>query len=427
MPTAAYWFRNDLRLSDNASLHLACQQCDELALIYCIAPDEETQWGFTRVGQHRKAFLSDTLHDLAAACAERGNPLIIIAGQPEQVLPPLLRQLNTTALYCETIAAPEETAQVDALRDHGFNVTTTWQSSLFDPDQLPFHIHLLPATFTPFRHQIEQSATQIPAPQPKINRLPAPPVAISTIEKVDLSAWAGITHHDARSAFPYQQAEWQGGATAAAAHLARYIQSGLADTYKETRNGLIGTDYSTKFSPWLATGALSARQINLAVKAHEAIVGANESTYWIGFELLWRDFFRFLHLRYGRQLYRAKGLNPAASISHHAGHFTKWCQAQTGEPFIDAGMRELAATGHLSNRMRQNVASYLIHELQCDWRAGAAWFESQLIDYDVYSNQGNWLYLAGCGTDPRPNRRFSIAKQIANYDPQHEYMQLWRH
>ncbi|MGL6041495.1 MAG: FAD-binding domain-containing protein, partial [Deefgea sp.] len=196
---------------------------------------------------------------------------------------------------------------------------------------------------------------------------------------------------------------------------------------KHTRNGLIGTDYSTKFSPWLATGAISARQIDCAVKAHEAAVGANESTYWIGFELLWRDYFRFLHLRYGRQLYRAKGLNPAATISHNAGNFSLWCQGQTGQPFIDAGMRELAATGYLSNRMRQNVASFLIHELQCDWRAGAAWFESQLIDYDVYSNQGNWLYLAGCGTDPRSNRRFNIETQIKNYDPQHEYQQLWQY
>jgi len=88
-------------------------------------------------------------------------------------------------------------------------------------------------------------------------------------------------------------------------------------------------------------------------------------------------------------------------------------------------MRELAATGFLSNRMRQNVASHLIHELQGDWRAGAAWFEAQLIDHDVYSNQGNWLYLSGRGTDPRPLRRFDSARQAQIYDPEGRYRALW--
>ncbi len=85
--------------------------------------------------------------------------------------------------------------------------------------------------------------------------------------------------------------------------------------------------------------------------------------------------------------------------------FAAWCAGQTGQPLVDAAMRELAATGYLSNRLRQVVASYLIHDLACDWRAGAAWFEAQLLDYDVYSNQGNWLYIAGRGTDPRGGRR----------------------
>ena len=88
-------------------------------------------------------------------------------------------------------------------------------------------------------------------------------------------------------------------------------------------------------------------------------------------------------------------------------------------------MRELLATGYLSNRMRQNVASYLIHDLQCDWCAGAAWFEAQLLDFDVYSNQGNWLYLSGRGTDPRGSRRFNPDKQAQDYDKKGEYRGVW--
>ncbi|MBU3723785.1 MAG: DASH family cryptochrome, partial [Limnohabitans sp.] len=165
-----------------------------------------------------------------------------------------------------------------------------------------------------------------------------------------------------------------------------------------------------------------------AVKAYEAMHGANDSTYWIGFELLWRDHFRWLHLKHGHQLYRRQGLStqPQVRKAHSSENFEAWCTAKTGHPFIDAGMRELTTTSYLSNRMRQNLASYLIHDLGCDWRAGAAWFETHLIDFDVYSNQGNWLYLSGCGTDPRGGRRFNPDKQAKDYDPDGSYRALWR-
>jgi deoxyribodipyrimidine photo-lyase len=88
-------------------------------------------------------------------------------------------------------------------------------------------------------------------------------------------------------------------------------------------------------------------------------------------------------------------------------------------------MKELLQTGWMSNRGRQNVASYWIHDLNMDWRPAAAWFEHQLIDYDVYSNYGNWIYLAGVGNDPRPNRKFNIKKQAEQYDPQGEYVRKW--
>ncbi len=120
------------------------------------------------------------------------------------------------------------------------------------------------------------------------------------------------------------------------------------------------------------------------------------------------------------------GLNEAAPPpAHDPAAFAAWCAGHTGHAFIDAGMRELAATGWLSNRMRQVVASYLIHDLGCDWRAGAAWFEAQLVDYDVYSNQGNWLYIAGRGTDPRGGRRFDPDRQAATHDADGGYRAWW--
>ena len=161
------------------------------------------------------------------------------------------------------------------------------------------------------------------------------------------------------------------------------------------------------------------------LKAFEAEHGANEGSYWLWFELLWRDYFRLLHRKYGRRLYRASGLNGHHTPAHDPDAFARWRTGQTGEALVDAGMRELAATGYLSNRMRQIVASHLIHECACDWRAGAAWFEAQLIDYDVCSNHANWLYIAGHGTDPRGGRRFNPDKQTREYDADGRYRALW--
>jgi deoxyribodipyrimidine photo-lyase len=105
--------------------------------------------------------------------------------------------------------------------------------------------------------------------------------------------------------------------------------------------------------------------------------------------------------------------------------FKQWSSGKTGEPLVDAGMHELITTGYLSNRMRQIIASYWIYNMQGHWQVGAAWFESQLIDYDVYSNQGNWLYIAGKGTDPRGGRPMNITKQTQDHDPDSIYRKMW--
>ncbi len=234
-----------------------------------------------------------------------------------------------------------------------------------------------------------------------------------------------LAGQDPRSSFPYGTPACDGSEAAALAHLAQYLGRKLPHSYKATRNGLMGRDYSSKFSPWLATGALSPRQIYADLKAFERDHGANDGTYWLGFELLWRDYFRLLHLQYGAALYRARGLSELPLAPHNPRGFERWCRGDTGQPLVDAAMRELAATGYLSNRLRQVVASFLIYDLRGDWRAGAAWFESQLVDYDVYSNQANWLYIAGRGTDPRGGRRFDPIKQTQDHDADGSYRRLW--
>lgn len=432
-----FWFRNDLRLHDQPALTQAIALANARGTwllpvwVHDARGQALTAWGFRRTGPLREAWTRMAVQDLSAQITALGSTLLEAQGDPVRLLSDLAQALGTATVVCEDIAAPEEQAQVDALRRSGVVVETVWQSTCMAPESLPFTPDALPDVFTSFRQSLARHGVRASAPLPRITALPPLPAEpdLQTVRSrlggAASPADAPPPTIDARAAFPWDRPDFHGGERAALAHLAQYGERGLPHTYKATRNGLIGVDYSSKWSPWLATGALSARTAWAAVAAFEAEHGANEGTEWLHFELLWRDYFRWLHHKYGRRLYAASGLKAPARVPHNPAAFERWCQGQTGHPFIDAGMRELARTGYLSNRMRQNVASFLVHDLACDWRAGAAWFEATLIDHDVYSNQGNWLYLSGRGTDPRPNRRFNTALQAQTYDPDGAYTALW--
>ncbi len=444
-----YWFRNDLRVHDNPALYQAVQAARlagaPLWLCYVHDPAQQapTRWGFVRQGVHRRVFLRQTLDDLQQQLRGFGQQLFEYEGAPAEVLSGLCALQGSQQVYCEDIAAPEEQDEVQALRRAGLKVHTLWQSSLIDMADLPFEPRRVPEVFTAFRQALEsaQVGPRDPVAPPQ-GPWPAPPAAVKA-QAANPNLGTPVTPLPAApslpsaASFPYTQPHCQGGETAALQHLQQYCARKLPHTYKATRNGLVGLDYSSKFSPWLATGALSPRTAMAAIYAFEDRHGGNDGTYWLWFELLWRDHFRWLHLRHGRRLYHARGLLPperkgaAPSRSspqalHSEEKFQRWCEGRTGHAFVDAAMQELRSTGYTSNRMRQVVASYLIHDLGCDWRAGAAWFESQLVDYDVYSNQGNWLYLAGRGTDPRGGRRFNPDKQAQDYDADGRYRALWR-
>ncbi|WP_308789115.1 DASH family cryptochrome [Undibacterium terreum] len=389
MTTLIYWFRNDLRLHDNLALHAACNKATRLLPVYCHdhRDDNVVEWGFRRVGPHRKHFLASALADLRSQLRTHGSRLLEIYGEPRQMLFELAQLVGATGIVCDDVAAPEEQDEVQALIESGLNVEPIWQSSLLSLAELPFTIDGMPDIFTTFRQLVEAARTFPHPPMLERVRLPPLPTLASALSSRTINT-SPLVAVDPRSSFPYHAPSFWGGENAGLAHLDRYFDLRLAHSYKLTRNNLTGTDYSTKFSPWLAQGAISPRTVYAALQNFEEEHGANEGTYWVWFELLWRDYFRFLHLKYGRKLYRATGLSEKPLPSHDADAFLRWRRGVTGEPLVDAGMRELAATGYLSNRLRQVVASYLVHELQCDWRAGAAWFESQLIDYDPYSNQG---------------------------------------
>lgn len=421
---AIYWFRNDLRLIDNPSLNLAIERADEILFVYVhnIANEKNCSWGFKKMGDHRKLFLSQGLKKLNQHLEEYGHLLNIYVDDPVEVLERLVTKHEIDIIFCESIKAFDSLKQVKLLCNKKVNVNSFFHSSLFMENQLPFRINEIPNIFTDFRKAIEVTSTKPNKPLSLPKRIFN---ILSIFDNGMINFQIQPNNYD-KSSFPITDENFMGGEKSGFIYLKDYFQSNKPSSYKVTRNELIGKNFSTKFSPWLSMGFISARQIFLYLEEYEKNITKNESTYWIFFELLWRDYFRFIMLKYENKNINKTEINSSnKSINHNDDKFKLWIEGKTDNKFINAGMKELKQTGFISNRMRQIVASYLINELSCDWRAGAAWFESQLIDYDVNSNYGNWSYISGSGADPRGGRIFNIEKQQKTYDPNFIYQKMW--
>lgn len=419
------WFRNDLRVQDNHSLYKALKAEGPVVALYCFDPRhyQEDKWGFIKTQKYRAQFLIETVTALRHNLSKLNIPLFVYHDKPENVIPALATTYNSQAIFCQKEWTLEEyTAQQAVKAATSLTWHETYDQFLFHPEAVPFSsFEEIPQVFTQFRKLCEkQSQVQPVLPELK----PQKELDTSTNDTKTPSLWVlGFQdfEEDTRSAFP-----WEGGEDTAMARLQDYFwDTHKLAYYKKTRNGLVGKDYSSKFSPWLANGSISARQIYWEVKRFEKNVKKNQDTYWLIFELIWRDYFKYVSLKHGNAIFFQGGiLNKEYTWHHNKAALHDWINGKTPYDFVNANMIELKETGWMSNRGRQNVASYWAKELQQDWRIGAAYFESMLLDYDVHSNYGNWMYNAGVGNDPR-DRKFNINRQAQMYDSSGKFVKLW--
>jgi deoxyribodipyrimidine photo-lyase len=424
------WFRNDLRLSDNETLTRAIQQGEEIIPVFCFDPRqvEKTKLGLPKIGAFRAQFLTEALEDLRNSFIQVGANLVILHGKPEEVLVDFAKQVQAAAIFFSKEVTSEERQVDKGLEEAAFSkriaCESFWQSTLYHKDDLPFPIRQTPEVFTQFRKEVEkQSKIRAPFPTPTAINYPREaliPDAGSLPQFTDYGL-------EKPKRAEHSWLKISGGESSALGQLQSYFwEKDLLKTYKETRNGLIGMDYSSKLSPWLALGCISPRTIYTEVKRYEKERVKNDSTYWLVFELIWRDYFRFIAKKHGTKLFQINGIrNQVDSWRRDKAQFKRWAEGMTGVPFVDANMRELNATGFMSNRGRQIVASFLVNDLGIDWTWGASYFESMLVDYDVCSNWGNWMYVGGVGNDPRENRYFNILRQAKNYDRNGDFVRLW--
>ncbi len=408
---ALYWLRNDLRIADNQTLNEFCQQSETGTIVWCMTPS------LRRARSFRRAFALATLTNLAIRLKAMGLQIYIFEGTASEILPQLISDNAIETLFFSAEVTADERDEEQLIRK-SFNGRSQshLQSTLIEPSSLPFALDNLPPIFSSFRKAVEKNLrVRAPLPAPLI--VPRPLDLKHDLICLDLEAeelsWVFHPHIAP-------------GEAAAKARLQEYIwERDQLRVYKETRNGMINWNDSSKLSPWLSVGAISPRVIYENIRLYESLRIKNESTYWLIFELLWRDYFYFNALQKGKLLFTKSAPHSHFSNSREQlSRFENWATAQTGDDFVDANLCELNQTGWMSNRGRQIVASFLTKTLRVNWIWGAQHFESMLIDYDAANNWGNWAYQAGVGQDPR-DRTFNTHRQAELYDPSGAYRKMW--
>ena len=419
------WFRNNLRVTDNISLTKAINENEKVIAVYFFDPNyfKEDKFGFIKTGKFRAKFLIETIKDLKENLAKLNITLLTFLEAPENKLSEICKQFDVTSIYTQKEWTSEEVATNNAIQKTLAN-TIHWVEDydqfLFHPDTVSQNFNNIPNVFTAFRKKLEKyvkiQPENVVAKMQKEN-LVENTTQIPTLQELGFADF----EVPVKTAFPFS-----GGESSALARIENYFfESKKVSVYKKTRNGLVGIDYSTKFSSWLANGSVSAKTIYWKLKEYEKENGSNQSTYWVFFELVWRDYFKYISLKYGDKIFKIGGiLDRDYNWKNNQNTIEDWINGNTKDNFVNANMIELKETGWMSNRGRQNVASYFAKELLLDWRIGAAYFESQLLDYDVDSNYGNWMYVAGVGNDPR-DRKFNTQTQAERYDANHKFRNLW--
>lgn len=415
------WFRNDLRLHDNEMLVEAIAKSDTILPVYILDKRlfGETKYGTLKTGNIRAKFILESVEALRNSLKQIGGNLLIVEGQPEEIIPQLVQEYEITEVYHHREVAEEET-HISSLVENGLwklriNLKHFIGHTLYNKEDLPFPIKDIPDAFNQFKKKIERDAI--------IKPCFAAPDRINVAEVIDwgilpVLADLALEPHavDSRA-----ELEFVGGENAGISHLQKII---VAMQQAATTKNLI---LASKLSAWLAMGNLSPRKVYWEIKKMESTPSTKAMFNHILLGLLWRDYFRFMFKKYGNTFFHPDGFGSQGVVDsvNEDENFNKWKNGQTGFAVVDAVMTELNKTGYITNIARQTAALYLVNNLEVSWVLGAAYFEEKLIDYNPASNWGNWANIAGVGNDQKTKNVFDLDKNIKNLDPKGNYALTW--
>lgn len=408
---ALLWFGLNLRINDNAMIQWAEANSSEVIAL-AFEPQNKSKI--------QKEYYLSSVNELQRKFHDAEIPFYIIKGSPALEIAKWVKENSIDFVLVQeffNLRDRKDLIEVEKILGPA-KIKTFFDQTLIHKNDLPFEIIKMPSVFTDFRKIVEKS-----------NCISLPVLSsLDSLSGFNAIVPAGTELVLANSSLQITKLPFDltGGESGALARLQEYFwQTRSIQDYKNTRNGMLAKNDSSKFSPGLSYGCISARTIWAELLKFEEHFGSNDSTEWFKMELLWRDYFKFLALKVGAKLFSPAGISSRSiEWSDDLIDFKKWCEGETDADFIDANMIELNKTGWMSNRGRQNAASYLAKTLKINWTWGAKYFEDQLLDYDTESNWGNWLYVAGVGTDPR-DRTFDFQRQAAMYDTDFSYRKKW--
>ena len=410
-----FWFRRDLRLQDNAGLYHALKSEHPVLPIFIF--DKNILDDLEEKSDARVQFIHDTLHNIQGQLSELGSTLLVNHGTPEKVWKNIIKKYEIGEVFTNHDFEPYALSRDENVKEllgkkkipfHTFKDHVVFEKDeILKDDGTPYMV------FTPFsrrwRAKLETRMSYMKNSKGK-----------STPISYYFKSYPNQKYFDnfyKTKPLPMMTLEDIGFKKSEIEIPADTVKRGLIKSYDETRNfpAINGT---SKLGIHFRFGTISIREKARAAQSLNA-------TYLN--ELIWRDFYAMILSHYPHVVtnpFRAK--YDAIEWVNNKDHFEKWCEGKTGYPMVDAGMRELNATGHMHNRVRMVTASFLTKHLLTDWRWGEAYFATKLLDFDLASNNGGWQWAAGCGTDAAPYFRiFNPESQMKKFDKETIYIKKW--
>jgi len=393
-----FWFRRDLRLDDNAGLFHALQSGEEVLPIFIFDNDILSQ---LQADDARVTFIHQQLEKIQNKLQSIGKSLAVFHGKPIDVFQKLITENPIKTVFTnhdyEPYARKRDLDLFHLFKKHAIEFKTSKDQVIFEKCEVVKDDGIPYVVYTPYSNKWKENFKKIQL------------INYNSEDYINK-----ISHHS----YPFLSLSEIGFTTSTIKVTPYNISNSLIDNYEATRNfpALNKTSY---LGIYLRFGAVSIRK--MVVKAIES---KNETFFK---ELIWREFFmqilwHFPHTN--KASFRPK--YDAIQWDNNEDLFQKWCEGKTGYPFVDAGMRELNTTGHMHNRVRMIVASFLCKHLLIDWRWGETYFATKLLDYEQASNVGNWQWAAGSGVDAAPYFRiFNPTEQIKKFDKDLVYIKKW--
>jgi len=419
-----FWHRRDLRISDNIGLTAARQKSPKVVGIFCLDPNILKR---DDVAPARVTYMLGSLQSLQDRYAEAGSQLLMLQGNPTQVIPNLAEVLNAKAVFWNWDVEPyskiRDRAVTDALKDKGIEVHNHWDQLLHPPEEIYTGSKQPYTVYTPFWRNWSSK----PKAQPQAE--------LQNIQGLTEQTWLSSqnvhfvnipTAKDLGFVWE-QELVTAPGEKAAQAKLEEFCSSAI-DSYQEQRNfpGVRGT---SQLSAALKFGEIGIRSVWAATL--EALENSRSEATQASIrtwqqELAWREFYQhamynFPELAEGAFRQSFKNF----PYDNNQEHFQAWCEGKTGYPIVDAAMRQMNTIGWMHNRCRMIVASFLTKDLLINPQWGEKYFMQKLYDGDLSANNGGWQWSASSGMDPKPVRIFNPASQAKKFDPEAEYIREW--